>query len=113
MIGSGEADVAAIDCITFAQAAQHYPDVVKGTRILTETQAIPGLPLITSEQTLPETLSLLRKALKEMLVDEDPELKKARERLLWSGIEWIEVKEYEKIYGLEVDAQQRGYSILQ
>lgn len=48
MVQSGEADVAAIDCVTYALAERHAPHRVAGLRVLQRTASAPGLPLIAS-----------------------------------------------------------------
>ncbi len=48
MVLTGEADVAAIDCVTYALAERHAPRLVAGLRVLQRTVSAPGLPLIAS-----------------------------------------------------------------
>ncbi len=48
MVQSGKADVAAIDCVTYALAERHAPQLVDGLRVLQYTASAPGLPLIAS-----------------------------------------------------------------
>ncbi len=50
MLQRGEADVATIDCVTYGLAALHAPERVQGLRILQQTPALPGLPLIASQR---------------------------------------------------------------
>ena len=50
MVQSGAADMAAIDCVSFAYVAHAFPDKVVGLRILQESLAAPGLPFIASLQ---------------------------------------------------------------
>lgn len=44
----GDADVAAIDCVTFGLAQRYAPKWVAGIRVLHTTESTPGLPLISS-----------------------------------------------------------------
>ncbi len=63
MVQSGEADVAAIDCVTYALAERHAPQRVAGLRVLQRTVATPGLPLITSRTLSEPQLNDLREVL--------------------------------------------------
>ena len=65
----GEADLAAIDCVTFALLARYVPDALAGLAAIGETPAAPGLPLITSRATPPQTLAALRGALAAVAQD--------------------------------------------
>jgi len=42
------ADVAAIDCVTFAFVREHLPELANGVRVIGFTGDAPGLPFITS-----------------------------------------------------------------
>lgn len=57
------ADIAAIDCVNWALMARYHPQETAGLVAIGETALTPGLPLITSRHTSPETLSTLREAL--------------------------------------------------
>jgi hypothetical protein len=57
------ADVAAIDCVTFAFAQDELPDLAKRVRVIGVTASAPGLPLIASRALGPERLSRVRGAL--------------------------------------------------
>jgi ABC-type phosphate/phosphonate transport system substrate-binding protein len=63
MVQSGAADVAAIDCVTYALAARHAPQSVAGLRVLQRTVSAPGLPLITSRALSGARLQDLREVL--------------------------------------------------
>ncbi len=68
-VRDGRADIAAIDCVSLAGFRRCAPEVVQGIRVLTETSAYPGLPLITSAHTDDETLAALRAALAQLVRD--------------------------------------------
>jgi ABC-type phosphate/phosphonate transport system substrate-binding protein len=57
------ADVAAIDCVVYGLATRHQPQVLTGTRVLTETATTPGLPFVTARATSDLELQALRAAL--------------------------------------------------
>ncbi len=47
-VARGEADLAAVDCVTFALLGQNEPELVAGLRILAESEAAPALPYVTA-----------------------------------------------------------------
>ncbi|MDU7152563.1 MAG: PhnD/SsuA/transferrin family substrate-binding protein [Enterobacter sp.] len=59
----GAGDIAAIDCVTWALLQRHEPESLTGLAVIDHTPLTPGLPLITSPRTSPETLNALRDAL--------------------------------------------------
>ena len=62
-IKDGRADLAAIDCVTWALLQRHEPDVVAGLAVIEQSPLTPGLPLITSGKTTPDRLQAIREAL--------------------------------------------------
>lgn len=64
-VASGEADVAAIDCVTLALLRKHRPDAVAAVRVLAWSDPAPALPFITAHDGVaPSTLlAALRAAL--------------------------------------------------
>ncbi|WP_313488063.1 PhnD/SsuA/transferrin family substrate-binding protein [Pseudescherichia sp.] len=68
-IGEGRADIAAIDCVTFALLQRHAPMLVADLAVIGESPAAPGLPLITSRNTPPSRIALLRDALRQLVSD--------------------------------------------
>ncbi len=63
MIQQGQADIAAIDCVSFALLQRAKPTAVAGLKIISLTEAAPGLPLITSLSTSQEQLLRIRQAI--------------------------------------------------
>ncbi|WP_222888766.1 PhnD/SsuA/transferrin family substrate-binding protein [Enterobacter sp. C2] len=68
-IGEGRADIAAIDCVTFALLQRHAPMLVADLAVIGASRAAPGLPLITSRRTSPSRIALLRDALTQLVSD--------------------------------------------
>ncbi len=66
MVLSGDADVAAIDCVTYALAERHAPHLMAGLRVLRRTVSAPGLPLIASRALSGPQLQDLRDVLYEL-----------------------------------------------
>jgi ABC-type phosphate/phosphonate transport system substrate-binding protein len=62
LVKSGAADIAAIDCISYAAFARASPESLRGLRVIGITGAAPGLPLITAAGTPPHALAALRRA---------------------------------------------------
>ncbi|HEX6103849.1 MAG TPA: PhnD/SsuA/transferrin family substrate-binding protein [Alphaproteobacteria bacterium] len=94
-VQSGRADLAAIDCVTYALVERHRPAALAGIRVLEDTPAAPALPFVTAPQTRPEELQVLRRALAETV--SDPKLAAAREAMLLDGIEELPLARYELI----------------
>ena len=66
----GLADIAAIDCITWALVQRNFPAELAGLTMIGETPLCAALPLITAAQTDPDTLAQLRAALTQLTEDE-------------------------------------------
>lgn len=62
----GQADIAAIDCVTWALLQRHEPELLQGLSIIGRSPLAPGLPLITPAGTSDATLLALRGALEEV-----------------------------------------------
>ncbi len=105
-VGSGVADVAAIDCVTFALARRSRPDLTAPLRILTQSAAAPGLPFITSRRTSPEDLARLRAALTTACADP------SAGALLLDGWDKLEASAYDEILAVEERAKALGYPTL-
>lgn len=69
MVAEGEADVAAIDCVTYDHLSRSVPDLVARTRILHRTIATPTLPFVISTARGEATAALVGRALTEALAD--------------------------------------------
>jgi ABC-type phosphate/phosphonate transport system substrate-binding protein len=106
-VASGAADVAAIDCVSYAHIERLHPQLAAGLRILDWTASSPGLPYITARATDPITFSAMRSALGE--VHSDPALAAVRAALLQSGIDFAIDESYLEVLRLEAEALARGY----
>jgi ABC-type phosphate/phosphonate transport system substrate-binding protein len=95
-VRSGRADLAAIDCVTFALLERHRPSALTGVRILEETAAAPGLPFVTATSTTVDELRLLRQALMDTLAD--PALSDECHALLLHGAEEVPLDRYKIIH---------------
>jgi ABC-type phosphate/phosphonate transport system substrate-binding protein len=107
MIARSEADVAAIDAVTFALLGRVEPDLVAQTRILGWTEATPGLPFITAGDTDDATVEILRAALLE--ISAAPVHARLRDELLLDGFVIVPEAAYQDVLALERRAADLGY----
>ncbi len=67
---ASQADIAAIDCITWALLRRYQPEALNGLAIVGETPLCAALPLITSASTDALLMEKLRSVLFEITMDE-------------------------------------------
>ncbi|WP_338761731.1 PhnD/SsuA/transferrin family substrate-binding protein [Massilia sp. METH4] len=104
-VRSGAADVAAIDCVTYAYLRREDPISVNGIAILGFTASSPGLPLIAANG-VPD--ALLRR-LREALLAPGARLKEAMAALRIRRFAGVDERDYERIDDLEQLAVNLGY----
>jgi ABC-type phosphate/phosphonate transport system substrate-binding protein len=92
-VRNGEADIAAIDCVTLTALKQADANLMDGLAVIGDTAVTPGLPLITSLRTSPDDVRRLRVALQETMLD--PALATLRQHLYIDGFEQVDVSAYE------------------
>jgi ABC-type phosphate/phosphonate transport system substrate-binding protein len=107
MVASGEADVAAVDCVTHALIARYRPAALAGTRVLCRTASAPGLPYITHGLADADLLRRLRAGLERAVAD--PTLAAARESLLLTGVAVLPLSDYDRITDMKSAAIAAGY----
>jgi len=105
-VAAGDADAAAIDCVTYGFCAIYRPEAIAGLRILAQTPASPAIPFITSSATPPETAAALARALSSPAMAE-----------ALAGLRIMEVvpprpEAYEMVLAMEQEAAARGYPTL-
>ena len=108
-VRDGLADVASIDCVSLAGFQKYRPDITAGIRVLGETAAYPGLPLITSAATAPGTLSALRDAL--TWFTRAPEMAQVRADLFIRGFEPLTMADYRVCRDMRTAADAAGVVI--
>lgn len=108
-VRNGQADLAAIDCVTLALLQRDHPEMVRGVQVCGHTAPAPGLPLITSLQTPPEVLLALRQALQHAMHDQA--LVDARAALLIADFAEIPLADYGAITEMETRANRAGYRL--
>lgn len=107
MIRTGEADVAAVDCVTFALIARAAPAEVRGIRVLCASGTAPGLPYVTAKGTASADVQRLRDGIAGAFAD--PALAETRAGLRLDGCEILPRSAYDVIPAMESAAIEAGY----
>lgn len=110
MVASGEADVASVDCVSFAHFQRLYPSIVGELRVLSWTSSSPSLPFITARSASDATVRTLRSVLADVFDDDG--LAIVRERLLLSGVDLEPREGFDEVLALERGAVIGGYPTL-
>jgi ABC-type phosphate/phosphonate transport system substrate-binding protein len=106
-VAAGKADVAAVDCVSFALLARYRGAAVAGLRELCRTRRAPSLPYITAGTCDVDRLDRLRQGLRKAMADE--RLAGAREALLLRDIMLLPESAYECIDEMEAAALGHDY----
>jgi len=107
MVADGDADVAAVDCVSLAHFRRLYPSSIVPLRILAWTARAPSLPYITAAATSDEVLQKLRSSLAGIIADR--KLTEAREQLFLEGVDLEPAGDYAEVLQLEGAAARLGY----
>ncbi|MDY0882931.1 phosphate/phosphite/phosphonate ABC transporter substrate-binding protein [Dongia soli] len=103
----GKADVASIDCVSYALIAAVAPVEVTGIRVLCESAPAPNLPYITAAATPPQKLARLQDGLRAATAD--PHLTATRDTLLIEDVTVLQRDAYDLILSMERAAIEAGY----
>lgn len=106
-VAEGSADIAAIDCVSFALLRQGRPELVERMEVLQRTPSSPGLPFIASASMPPEALATIRNCLFETLAD--ARLAKDFATLGLTGAEVLPPQAYQRTKELEEAATALNY----
>jgi ABC-type phosphate/phosphonate transport system substrate-binding protein len=109
-VAAGRADVAAIDCVTWALLGDVRPDAVAPLRVLAWSTPAPTLPFVTSLAHIDE-VHRIAVALTETV--EDDRLAEACAALRLAGMAAPEAADYRRILEIESAAEAQGYPVLQ
>jgi ABC-type phosphate/phosphonate transport system substrate-binding protein len=107
---NGRADIAAIDCMTWALVQRHHPELSKGLVVIDQSPLAPGLPLITSRHTPPVLLAQLRNALTALV--NEPASRPFCEALFISGFSPLQREDYSVLLDWRNAAAALGVSRL-
>jgi ABC-type phosphate/phosphonate transport system substrate-binding protein len=110
MVAAGDADVAAVDCVSLAHLQRLDPSATGALRILAWTPPAPSLPLITAAANGDDVLQALRASLAAVAADRD--LEPVRERLFLDGFDLEPAGDFADVLRLEREAAQLGYPSL-
>jgi ABC-type phosphate/phosphonate transport system substrate-binding protein len=106
----GEADIAAIDAVTYAAVARAEPELTAGLQILGTTASSANPPFVTSRLTDTWTVAALQAALAEVIAD--PALSDVRRTLFLRDVIPGDVDRYRPLLAIERDAAAAGYPVL-
>jgi ABC-type phosphate/phosphonate transport system substrate-binding protein len=109
-VADGRADVAAIDCVSYALAIRYRRPAIQRVRILCTAPAAPALPYVTAASADADRLLRLRDGLRGAMAD--PALAAAREALLLQDIMLLPDSAYDCIDEMERVAIAKGYPAL-
>jgi len=102
-VAAGEADIAAIDCVTWALAQRWAPEAVAGLRRIGWTPAAPALPFITAGGQEDAVVQALQDTLYAALAS--PTLAEARSALMLADVAVLREEAYSTIPAMEVAAE--------
>jgi ABC-type phosphate/phosphonate transport system substrate-binding protein len=109
-IAHGQADLASIDCVSFAHLRRGRPELIERVAVVAESPLSPGLPFIASKSLEPRTLAVVREALFVALAD--PALAEALATLGLKGARVATPADYDRVAELEREAAAAGYPLL-
>lgn len=104
----GEADIAAIDCVTFGYLRLEAPDSLQGIRVLQYSASSPGLPLVAA-RGVPEPQ---QRRLRAALLAPSVALRGHMDALHIKAFEHRSDADYQRIIHLQDDAARAGYPAL-
>jgi ABC-type phosphate/phosphonate transport system substrate-binding protein len=109
-VQQGHADIAAIDCVTLDGLRRNMQQTVAGLCTIGQTQAYPGLPLITGKSTSAAELRALQAVLAALV--QDPAAADALAALGIVGFQTLPLETYQVCVDMRLQAQALGYAEL-
>jgi ABC-type phosphate/phosphonate transport system substrate-binding protein len=106
-IAVGKADLASIDCVSFALLSRGRPELVERVTVVAETPLSPCLPFIAAAGVPAPTVAAVRGALFAALAD--PNLAEARTALGLKGARPTSPGDYDRVIEIERGAATAGY----
>jgi ABC-type phosphate/phosphonate transport system substrate-binding protein len=106
-VDNGQADLASIDCVSFALLGRGRPELIERVAIVTESPASPNLPFIASGSLPPSTIAAVREALFAAL--DDRSLAETRDALGLVTARVLVQADYERVLAFERAAIAAGY----
>jgi ABC-type phosphate/phosphonate transport system substrate-binding protein len=109
-VQEGRADLAAVDAVSWALWQRSQPGLAAELQVFGQTEAYPGLPLITALQTTPAQLAALRRCLLQIATD--PAFEALRAPLFISGFEATTLADYQPCLAMQESAFAHGLRTL-
>lgn len=109
-VRQARADLAAIDCVTWALLQKYAPQAAHGLQTIGCSAPYPGLPLICALGTQKHVVTALQRALCDLL--QSPAAKPCLDALLIRGYESPTLSVYQRCLDMERTALAQGYPIL-
>ncbi|WP_062789613.1 phosphate/phosphite/phosphonate ABC transporter substrate-binding protein [Aquitalea pelogenes] len=109
MLAAGEADIAALDCVSHALLARQQPALFAQLACIGHTRLQPGLPLITAASTSAASVARLRQAISDSL--QAPELQDFFRLAAINGFSPLDLSDYACI--ADTAAHWRGAGMAQ
>lgn len=101
-VRQGHADMAAVDAVSWAHWQRSHSALAAELKVFGETEAYPGLPLITAQQTPPALLNALRNSLQT--IAGDPAYAAVCAPLLISGFTVTRLADYQVCIDMQKQA---------
>jgi ABC-type phosphate/phosphonate transport system substrate-binding protein len=109
-VAEGRADLASIDCVSFALLEGGRSELVTQVAVVAESPLSPCLPFIASASLPARTIAATRKALFEAL--DDPDVAVTRSTLGLKSARATTAADYDGVMQIERDAGAMGYARL-
>jgi ABC-type phosphate/phosphonate transport system substrate-binding protein len=109
-VAESRADLASIDCVSFALLRRGRPELIERVAIVAESVPSPSLPFIAATSLGPSTIDAVREALFATLAD--PNLAEARTALGLKGARLATSADYDRVIEIGRDAAAAGYPLL-
>jgi ABC-type phosphate/phosphonate transport system substrate-binding protein len=106
-VAGGQADLASIDCVSFALLSRGRPELVEGVALVAESALSPGLPFVAAAGVPAATIAAVRGALFAALAD--PALAEARATLGLGGARVATAADYDRVAEIERGAAAADY----
>lgn len=110
MVRCGAADLASVDCVSWAGIQRYSPESTQGLVVVGQTEAYPGLPLITSLQTPAATVAVMRQVLAQAV--QDPALQALHQALFIKNFVVLEPAHYQVCLDMRDQALALGCTSL-
>jgi ABC-type phosphate/phosphonate transport system substrate-binding protein len=103
-VREGRADVAAIDCVTYAGLQAFAPQEVEPLHVIGRSASAPALPYITRRDISPDDLQKLRAGLQAAI--HDPALAQTRAAMQIGAVEIVPLEAYDRMLEMEREADR-------